>query len=109
VSFKVKEAKRQKRAAGRKRKAAIARNVARRSEGSYFLTLVRRTTCCARCAGRLTKGREMIFRKTPQESLCIPCADRGGISYRPSTSWEESRRVKVRQGPAWMRDSERAA
>ncbi len=47
----------------------------------------------------------MVFRKVPQEALCAACADRAGISYRPSVRWEQSRNVKVRKGAAWMRDA----
>ena len=49
----------------------------------------------------------MVFRKVPLEALCVACADRAGISYRPSARWEQSRRVKVRKGAAWMREAGR--
>jgi hypothetical protein len=49
----------------------------------------------------------MVFRKTPRECLCKACADRDEkIRYRPSAQWEQSRHVKVRRGPTWMRETE---
>jgi hypothetical protein len=47
----------------------------------------------------------MVFRKVPQEALCVACADRAEIRYRPSARWEKSKRVKVKQGAAWMREA----
>jgi hypothetical protein len=96
------------------KKAAIARaqQRARRSGSAsehWWLTVVRKTTCCARCARILREGRdEMVFRKLPLEALCVLCADREQMRYRPSARWEQSRKVKVRKGAAWMREREAA-
>jgi len=99
------------REARRKKRAAIARDQkeARRSgsaSGKWWLTVVKKKTCCANpdCRGILRVGGEMVFRKVPQEALCVPCADRAGIDYRPSLAWEKTRRVKARRGPTWMRE-----
>jgi hypothetical protein len=37
----------------------------------------------------------MVFRKVPLEALCVVCADRAGIRYRPSRRWEASRQMKL--------------
>ena len=112
MSYKSREAKRRKRAALNTAQQGQARDrKARRpasTPGKWWLTITSRVTCCARCAGILREGREMVFRKVPQEALCVACADRAGIHYRPSARWEQSRRVKVRKGPAWMHESEAA-
>ena len=91
------------REARRKKRAAIARDQ-KRSRGSgamsekHWLTLVSRTTCCARCAGVLRPGREMVFRKVPQEALCVICADADPqISYRPSARWEQARKPQAKR------------
>jgi len=94
VSFKQREAKRKKKVAvGAKRIAS------RKSGGSSFwwLTPVRKTTCCSRtdCGRVLRAGKdEMVFRKLPEDVLCVLCADHPGrgVSYRPSTRWEQQRR-----------------
>ena len=36
----------------------------------------------------------MVYRREPLEALCVSCADREGIRYRPSVAWER----------AWARD-----
>ena len=87
MSYKSREARRRKRAA-----LASSSGGAERT-ARYWLTVTRRTTCCARCAGRLVKGGNMVYRRIPEEWLCVPCADREGISYRPSRRWERSRPV----------------
>jgi hypothetical protein len=99
------------REAKRKQRAAIARDrtEARKSgssSGRWWLTIVSRTTCCANpeCRGILRVGGEMVFRKVPQEALCVACADRAGIRYRPSARWEGTRRATVTRGAAWMRE-----
>jgi hypothetical protein len=111
VSYKTRESKRRRKTAqqrsGSSRSCAERNSRApRESSDRYWLTIVDRTTCCARpaCHGILRKGREMVFRKTPQESLCVACADRAGIRYRPSRAWEDSKRVKARKSSAWMRE-----
>lgn len=61
--------------------------------GRWYLTIVKRDTCCARCAGILRIGAEMVYRHTPREALCKLCAESNPeIRPRPSTSWESSRR-----------------
>ena len=70
--------------------AAIARNARAGAGCRYWLTIVSRTTCCAHCGGMLRKGREMVFRKQPQDAVCVACATREGISYRPSDRWERA-------------------
>jgi hypothetical protein len=115
VSFKQREARRKKRAAlARDRvespgKARHLHTVPGKPTAAerWWLTLVTKKTCCANpaCRGILREGREMAFRKVPQEALCVACADRAGISYRPSARWEQSRNVKVRKGAASMRDA----
>lgn len=96
MAFKHREAKRKKRAASARERASV-----RASGGSdrWWLTLVTQTTCCANpaCHGILRVGAEMVFRKVPQAALCVACADREGIHYRPSGPWERSRRVKGRR------------
>ncbi len=80
----------------RRRNVAIARaqENARASGSSvekWWLTLVRKDTCCATCAGMLRKGREMVYRHRPGESLCRSCADRAGVVYGPSVRWKKPR------------------
>ena len=86
------------RQAKRKRRAAIARDRKKSrttgsSAGKWWLTIVLRKTCCANpaCRGILRVGGEMVFRKVPGQALCVACADRTGIRYRPSHRWEQNR------------------
>jgi hypothetical protein len=60
--------------------------------GRWYLTIVKRKTCCANpaCGGILEIGREMVYRHTPREALCKSCADERGIKPRVSTSWEKA-------------------
>jgi hypothetical protein len=81
----------------RKRRAAMkgAQQEARASGSSakkWWRTLVSRSTCCARCGRVLREGREMIYRHTPREALCLDCAERAKVRSRPSRRWEEARR-----------------
>ena len=39
-------------------------------------------------------GGQLVFRKVPQQALCVACADRAGIRYRPSYRREQSQKVK---------------
>jgi hypothetical protein len=81
----------------RRRKIAVAgaQRESRRTGSStrkWWLTVVSRHTCCARCSGGLRAGRPMIYRRSPQESLCLSCAEGDPtVKYRPSTRWEEQR------------------
>ena len=60
--------------------------------GRWYLTVVKHKTCCARCAGILNVGGEMVYRHTPREARCQACAELDPtIKPRPSTSWEKSR------------------
>ena len=61
--------------------------------GRWFLTIVTRKTCCAKCAGILNIGSEMVYRHTPREARCKLCAEMDpDVKPRPSTSWERRRR-----------------
>ena len=63
--------------------------------GRWFLTVVKRKTCCAKCAGILNIGSEMVYRHTPREARCKLCAEMDpDVKPRPSTSWERSRRSR---------------
>ncbi len=58
----------------------------------YWLTIVKRNTCCARCAGLLRVRREMVYRHTPREALCVLCAERDpNVRFRPSVAWERAK------------------
>jgi len=92
MGFKQRESKRKKRAA-----VAASQRTARESGSSarkWWLTLVTKDTCCARCAGVLRAGREMVYRHAPREALCLPCAEADGLCYRPSVRWERARRAR---------------
>ena len=49
--------------------------------------------------------RELVYCRKPRTILCVDCAQKLGIQYRPSARWERSRKVKVRKGAAWMREA----
>lgn len=105
MGFKQRERKR------RQRKARIlAKNVAKASHkmggnsGRWWLTPVEQTTCCARHGGVLRPGKDMVYRHTPREALCLACADREGIAYRPSRRWEDAHRRPVKRRATWMRE-----
>jgi hypothetical protein len=91
----------QQRQKKRRAKAAQAGSrAAQRSSGSksslWWLTIVKRDTCCARCAGMLRVGRPMVYCASPREALCEPCAESRGIYARPSTAWEKQRAARRR-------------
>ena len=68
---------------------------AQRQEGkssAWWLTIVSGDICCAACSGVLRVGRPMVYRASPREALCVPCADGKALSYRPSTRWAQQRR-----------------
>jgi hypothetical protein len=93
MSYKSREKKRAIAAAKFKHRDVMA--------GRWYLTIVKRTTCCARHGGILRPGMDMVYRHTPREALCISCADSDPlVSYRPSLRWERSKRVKTREGAA---------
>lgn len=92
----------QQRERKRKKKVAIARaqRESRRTGSSarkWWLTVVSKHTCCARCGGVLREGRQMVYRHTPGESLCLACAeDDPAVKWRPAARWERSRRRERR-------------
>jgi len=52
--------------------AQLAGRASGSSSSAWWLTLVVRDTCCARCGGVLRVGREMVYRHTPREARCAP-------------------------------------
>ena len=63
--------------------------------GRWYLTVVKRKTCCAKCAGILSVGGEMVYRHTPREALCKSCAELDpNVRPRPSATWERARRTR---------------
>ena len=90
MSFKQREKKRKKNAAMTSAQATARATGS--SAGKWWLTIAVTTTCCARCAGVLRKGREMVYRARPLEALCKDCAERDtSITPRPSARWERDR------------------
>ena len=88
MSFKQREQKRRRRAA-----VITARRKSGTSSGKWWRTIVKRDTCCARCSGILRIGREMVYRHSPREALCLSCADAApDVTARPSIAWERWRR-----------------
>ncbi len=79
----------------RKRIATSNAQARSRKSGSattgWWLTIVRVDTCCARCAKVLRRGREMVYRHTPREALCVVCAscDPESAGYKVSLAWEK--------------------
>jgi hypothetical protein len=98
MSYKQRERKRRKKAAMAKEQSRARARPARSgsSPSAWWLTVVTRDTCCAKCAGILRTEGEMVYRATPREALCKLCAEDLGICARPSTRWELSRR-RVRE------------
>lgn len=82
----------QTRQSRRTKKAAIGRaKVEHRTkmESRYYLTVVTRSCRCQRRGERLAKGADnMVYRFDTREVMCRACADRDGIRYRTSESWE---------------------
>jgi hypothetical protein len=85
----------------KKRRAKVATAKGQREQREHFadrhyLTIVKRPCCCndVNCARYLRAGAECVFRYEPREILCVECADRRGIYYRPSTRWEASRKKR---------------
>jgi hypothetical protein len=60
----------------------------------WYLTIVNRAGACndPSCGAPLREGRECVFRFSPKEILCLRCADRRKIRYRPSLRWEQANR-----------------
>jgi len=89
MSYRTRQRKRAIRAAKAKNRKVIA--------GRWYLTIVKRKTCCARCAGILKIGDVMVYRHTPREARCKQCAESDpDVKARPSTRWEaETRRARA--------------
>ena len=104
MSWRARERRRKKRLALRRDKSTARKSGS--SKRAWYLTLASSKTCCARisCRRILGVGSEIVYRHEPMEILCVPCADREQVPYRPSVRWERSRKVHVRHGPSWMRD-----
>jgi hypothetical protein len=91
MGFKQRERKRKVKAA-----AAYAQRQSRQSGSSsakWWLTPLTSTACCnnSDCRLMLRAGTAAVYRHTPREVLCQPCADRRGIFYRPSLRWVQQR------------------
>jgi hypothetical protein len=85
MSYKSRAKKRAINAAKNKHSTTIA--------GRWYLTIVKRKTCCAKCAGILEIGREMVYRHTPREARCKLCAELDpAVTVRPSEAWERANR-----------------
>ena len=91
----------------RKRKAKSAAKSAQsrsRETGSsterWWLTPLRSTAFCARCALVIREGRDAVYRHVPREVRCVPCAAQleDSKSYRPSLKWEQARRTSRTSG-----------
>lgn len=83
----------------RRKRAAIGNVRTKHGEAMkarHYLTIVQRDCCCNDCGKRLRKGGEAIFRYEPKEIICTGCAERRGIKYRTSRSWERKRQRMVR-------------
>jgi hypothetical protein len=89
MSYRSRERKRRQRIAQGRAQADARRSGS--SAERYWLTVTRQTTCCARCGYVLRPGREVVYRHRPLEVLCVPCADREQVPYRPSLRWERDR------------------
>jgi len=95
MGFKQRERRRKAKAAA---KSAQSRS---RESGSsadkWWLTLLCSKQCCARCGLVIREGGEAVYRHTPREVRCMPCAEQREDSkgYRPSLKWEQARKRKV--------------
>ncbi len=83
----------------KKRRARLAQTSSQREQrskyaGRHYLTIVSRAACCNKCGGSLRKDAECVYRHTPKQILCVPCADLERISYRPSLRWERRNRKR---------------
>jgi hypothetical protein len=91
MGFKARERKRKQRAA-----TIAAQRTARASgssAGKWWLTIATRDCCCARHGGNLRLGREIVYRHSPGEVLCVLCAEADPtIKPKPSLRWERTPR-----------------
>jgi hypothetical protein len=99
MSYKSREKKRQY----KRRNIAIERSKReheRDTDRRWFLTIVRRDCACACCGGVLRSGREMVYRHTPGETRCVPCAQRDPESkaYRTSLRWSRWNKKRRQRG-----------
>ena len=90
MSFKSREKKRARRAAIHTTKQRDSEKIA----GRHYQTIVSHPACCNECGGSLRPGAECVYRNRPMEILCVPCADRRELKYRPSLRWEKTKRPK---------------
>jgi hypothetical protein len=81
----------------RKKKTAMgaAQRLAKKAGKSdrWWLTTVKQTTRCARCARVLPDGDDLVYRAEPREARCLLCA----LGYRPSVRWESKRAAEIRR------------
>lgn len=101
MGFKQRERRRKQRAA-----SGTAQREARDSGSSadrWWLTPLASTGCCARCGLVIREGGAGVYRHTPREVRCVPCAERREDSkgYRPSLKWERERRSSKRSAVRW--------
>lgn len=89
MAFKQREKKRKAKA--KMESSRRAARVSGSAASKWWLTVVTRDTCCARCAGVLRIGRPLVYRAVPREALCQECAEGAGIRARPSVAWERAR------------------
>jgi hypothetical protein len=93
MSYSSRQKKREYRRA--ERAASVSQTAQRRDHPDrWYLTIVRKENYCASCTGFLRKGADMVFRKKPTEMLCVSCADRRSIKYRPSRGWDQRERKR---------------
>lgn len=97
MAYKQREKKRRaKKAEAAMRAAQLTARAERSASDRWWLTITKRDTCCATCAGMLRIGRPMLYRASPREALCEPCGQARGLSPRPSTAWvREAHRRRV--------------
>jgi hypothetical protein len=97
VGFKQRERKRRRKAATSSAQAKARESGS--SAGKWWLTPLRSTACCARCATVIREGHDAVYRYKPREVRCLPCAERDPDSkgYRPSLAWERQRRARGRR------------
>jgi hypothetical protein len=95
VSYKSREKKRKYKAAAAKAETEQRRH---RHPDRWYLTIVNRSGVCndPSCGAPLREGRECVFRFSPKEILCLRCAERRKIHYRPSLRWEQANRRRRR-------------
>lgn len=89
MGFRARERRRRKRAAmnATQRTARASGS----SAGKWWLTIATRDGCCACHGGILREGREIVYRHSPGEVLCVLCAEADPtIKPKPSIRWERT-------------------